>query len=234
MPRTLVCSALFIALCFSAFGEEEKNQPKGLDESQINLLKQAIEHYRSAGEALKSGNIDLAVSEYRTALEEDPDEPYWHLALAMALKKEGDRQGILEDYEVARKLAPDDEALWRSYASLLLGPAPLEGTQAAEVKGKTPPHPAYSPDPPYSEKARAAKYSPVTCVVQLVVSPQGNVENVQVVKPVGLGLDENAVNTVRTWKFRPATPEGVLVRQRMLVEISFRLFLNESPGAPHR
>jgi len=85
-------------------------------------LKKAVNHYESAGQALKGNDIDRAVAEYRKALEEDPDEPYWHLALAMALKQKGDRQGILDDYEVARKLAPDDEALRRAYDSLLTPP----------------------------------------------------------------------------------------------------------------
>jgi len=73
------------------------------------------------------------------------------------------------------------------------------------------------------EQGRAAKYS-ATCVIQIIVNKLGEVVNVRVVKPVGLGLDENAVNTVRNWKFRPAMREGVPVNVRMLVEISFRLY----------
>jgi len=45
-----------------------------------------------------------------------------------------------------------------------------------------------------------------------------------VFKPLGLGLDESAVNTVRTWKFHPAIREGVPVAVRMLVETSFRIY----------
>jgi len=87
----------------------------------------------------------------------------------------------------------------------------------------SPPSCAYCPDPPYTKKARTAKYS-ATCVVQIIVNSLGDVVNVRVVKPVGLGLDENGVNTVRTWKFRPAIREGVPVNVRMLVEISFRIY----------
>jgi len=38
--------------------------------------------------------------------------------------------------------------------------------------------------------------------------------DVKVVKPVGLGLDENTADTVRTWKFHPAIREGVPVNVR--------------------
>jgi TonB family protein len=44
------------------------------------------------------------------------------------------------------------------------------------------------------------------------------------VKPVGRGLDEKALEAVRTWKFKPATLGGVPVTVRMVVEINFKLY----------
>lgn len=79
----------------------------------------------------------------------------------------------------------------------------------------------YKPEPMYSEEARKAKYQG-TVVLWIVVDAQGNVGNVRVVKPLGLGLDEKAVETLRTWKFRPATRNGVPVP--VSVEVTFRLF----------
>jgi TonB family protein len=61
-------------------------------------------------------------------------------------------------------------------------------------------------------------------VTQIIVDRQGNVASVRVVKPVGLGLDENAVKVIRTWKFHPAIREGVPVAVRLYVSTSFRLF----------
>jgi hypothetical protein len=43
-------------------------------------------------------------------------------------------------------------------------------------------------------------------------------------KPLGGGLDEKAIETVKTWKFKPATREGVPVPVRVVVEVTFRLF----------
>ena len=85
------------------------------------------------------------------------------------------------------------------------------------------PVPIYSPDPPYSEEARKAKYSGIV-VVSIIVDAQGNVHDVQIVKPLGLGLDEKAVETIRTWRFKPALRNNAPVAVRMLVEVSFRLF----------
>lgn len=89
--------------------------------------------------------------------------------------------------------------------------------------GVTAPIPIFKPDPPYSEEARKAKYQG-TVVLMIVVDAQGNVTDTRVAKPLGLGLDEKAVETVRTWKFKPGMRQGVPVPVRVMVEVSFRLF----------
>ena len=107
-----------------------------------------------------------------------------------------------------------------------LGPGEGAGTGggAYSVGGNvSAPIPIYKPEPPYSEQARKAKYQG-TCVLWIVVDAQGNVQQAQVVKPLGMGLDENALSTVKTWKFKPAMRNGVPVPVRVMVEVSFRLF----------
>ncbi len=107
-----------------------------------------------------------------------------------------------------------------------LGPGSGGGTGggAFSVGGNvSAPIPIYKPEPPYSEEARKAKYQG-TVVLWIVVDAQGNVNDARVVKPLGLGLDEKAVDTVRTWKFKPALRGGTPVPVRVMVEVSFRLF----------
>ena len=89
--------------------------------------------------------------------------------------------------------------------------------------GVSEPIPIYKPDPAYSEEARKAKYQG-TVVLWIVVDASGAVTDCKVVKPLGLGLDEKAVETVRTWKFKPAMKSGAPVPVRVMVEVSFRLF----------
>jgi periplasmic protein TonB len=107
-----------------------------------------------------------------------------------------------------------------------LGPGEGAGTGGGvySVGGNvSAPIPIYKPEPPYSEEARKAKYQG-TCVLWIVVDAQGNVDDAQVVKPLGMGLDENALNTVKTWKFKPAMRNGAPVPVRVMVEVQFRLF----------
>lgn len=89
--------------------------------------------------------------------------------------------------------------------------------------GVTAPVAIFKPEPAYSEEARKAKYQG-SVTLWIVVSPQGTVSDVRVVKPLGMGLDEKAVEAVRTWRFKPGLRNSVPVAVRMLVEVSFRLF----------
>lgn len=107
-----------------------------------------------------------------------------------------------------------------------LGPGQGAGTGGGvySVGGNvSQPIPIYKPDPPYSEEARKAKYQG-TCMVLVVINAQGNVTSAQVVKPLGMGLDQNAVKAVKTWKFKPAMRNGVPVPVRALIQVTFRLF----------
>jgi protein TonB len=81
----------------------------------------------------------------------------------------------------------------------------------------------YKPEPAYSEEARKAKYQG-TVVLWIIVDASGTVTDCKVVKPLGLGLDEKAMETVRTWKFKPAMKNSTPVPVKVSVEVSFRLF----------
>ena len=107
-----------------------------------------------------------------------------------------------------------------------LGPGEGGGTGGGAYSvggGVSAPIPIYKPEPAYSEEARKAKYQG-TVVLWIVVDAQGNVTDARVVRPLGLGLDEKALETVRTWKFKPALRNMVPVPVRVIVEVSFRLF----------
>ena len=77
-------------------------------------------------------------------------------------------------------------------------------------------------DPEYSEEARKAKYSGAV-MLSIVVTPDGRADNITVVRSLGMGLDEKAIEAVGSWRFRPGTSHGVPVRVRAQVEVNFRL-----------
>ncbi len=82
----------------------------------------------------------------------------------------------------------------------------------------------YKPEPPYLESARKARLNGVL-VLRVVIGPGGNVVDIkEVSEPLGQGLDDNAIHTVSTWKFKPPTRNGAPVAIHTGVEISFRTF----------
>lgn len=77
-------------------------------------------------------------------------------------------------------------------------------------------------EPEYSEEARKAKYSG-SVLLTIVVDQNGVPRDIRVVRPLGLGLDEKAIEAVRKWRFRPGTKSGRPVAVQAQVEVSFRL-----------
>jgi TonB family protein len=89
--------------------------------------------------------------------------------------------------------------------------------------GVSAPIPIYQPDPEYSEEARKAKYQG-TVILWMVIGSDGRVHEAKVVRSLGLGLDEKALEAVKTWKFEPAKKDGQAVSVQLNVEVNFRLY----------
>lgn len=77
-------------------------------------------------------------------------------------------------------------------------------------------------EPVYSEEARAARLSGTT-VLSVEVHPDGRAHNMQVVRPLGLGLDDRAIEAVSQWRFQPATQNGQPVTVIATIEVNWRL-----------
>ncbi len=89
--------------------------------------------------------------------------------------------------------------------------------------GVSAPRAIFAPDPEYSEEARKAKYQG-TVVLWVVIGPDGRTHDIRVQRSLGLGLDEKAMQAVRTWKFEPARKDGQPVAVQVNVEVNFRLY----------
>ena len=109
-----------------------------------------------------------------------------------------------------------------------LGPGEGGGTGGgvfrAGVNGVGIPVCFYQPPPEYSDEARKVKYQGAV-VVEGIIGIEGKVTNLRIIKGVGMGLDENAVAAVKTWRCKPAAgPNGKPVPTIVPIEVTFRLF----------
>ena len=89
--------------------------------------------------------------------------------------------------------------------------------------GVSAPKAIYSPDPEYSEEARKVKHMG-TVVLWLVVGPDGKPRDIKVLRTLGLGLDEKAIEAVKNWRFDPAKKDGKPVAVQINVEVNFHLY----------
>jgi len=97
------------------------------------------------------------------------------------------------------------------------------GTYIPGMGGVSAPRPIYDPEPEYSDEARKAKYQG-NVLLWVVVGADGRTRNVKVQRSLGMGLDEQAIKTVNTWRFVPAMKDGQPVAVQVSIEVNFRLF----------
>ena len=88
--------------------------------------------------------------------------------------------------------------------------------------GVSAPSVIYKVEPEYSEEARKAKFQG-TVVLFIVVDEHGNPRDLRVLRPLGLGLDQKAIEAVQKWKFKPGMKDGHAVPVQATIEVNFRL-----------
>jgi TonB family protein len=97
----------------------------------------------------------------------------------------------------------------------------------------TPPAVVSRTEPVYPAEARRTGFQGVI-LIWVTVDPQGNPGRARVLNPSGMGLEPNALDCVRQWKFRPAEQDGKPVPGNVLAEVTFHLgrsFFIQAPSA---
>lgn len=105
------------------------------------------------------------------------------------------------------------------------GPGSGGGTGGGAFRvggGVSAPSVLFKVEPEYSEEARKAKFQG-TVVLSIIVDPTGKARDIRVIKPLGLGLDEKAIEAVLKWRFKPGLKDGAAVPVQATVEVNFRL-----------
>ena len=80
----------------------------------------------------------------------------------------------------------------------------------------------YKVEPEFSEEARKAKYQG-TVLMTIEVGEDGKPHRLRILRGLGLGLDEKAIEAVSQWLFKPAQRNGRPIRAAATIEVNFRL-----------
>ncbi|WP_047491870.1 M56 family metallopeptidase [Terriglobus sp. TAA 43] len=108
-------------------------------------------------------------------------------------------------------------------------PAPVETplpSSTAQPKSKlTKPVLIHQVDPEYPQSARSrGDLGDHVCLVKLTVDMQGMPQNVHIARSGGADFDENALVSVRQYRFKPAMQAGEAVAADISIVVDFRIF----------
>jgi TonB family protein len=79
------------------------------------------------------------------------------------------------------------------------------------------------PPPYYTRIARQARVEG-KLLLEVIVDIEGSVTVQNIINPLGMGLEESALETLSEWKFEPASLNGKPVACPARIEIHFRLY----------
>jgi TonB family protein len=102
------------------------------------------------------------------------------------------------------------------------GPAAAKAYRVNAAEGVKAPSLKYKIEPEYTDAARLDKLQG-TVMLKIVVGADGLAHDIQLVRGVGLGLDEKAAEAIGKWVFNPGTRDSQPVAVQATVEVNFRL-----------
>jgi periplasmic protein TonB len=107
-------------------------------------------------------------------------------------------------------------------AAAVVAPGQEETVYSVKDPGVSTPVVVYKVEPKYTEAAKEAKVQGMV-VLNLEVTKEGSADKIAVKEGLAPDLDQNAIEAVRQWRFKPGTKNGEPVRVKAAVEINFRL-----------
>jgi TonB family protein len=126
-------------------------------------------------------------------------------------------------------LVPSMPFYWQNYAKKHFVPSatPSESSEASDNKPQriggaiTAPVLIRSAPPQYSPSAEHVGYGG-NVLIRIWIQPDGTVSHPSIVRPIGLGLDENALAAVLKYLFKPAMQDGKPVLVEVNIQVNFQ------------
>ena len=145
------------------------------------------------------------------------------LTLLSARKFNNERYSLEEDFPFTHNL-PDLQAS-DGLLPLPTEPASFGGEAIIplQTKGLKPPRCTRMDSPAYTDEARSQKFSG-TLIVEGVIQSDGTLKPIWFVRGLPYGLNDNALQKMRSWVCSPAIYEGKAVATTSQFEVTFRLY----------
>jgi TonB family protein len=173
--------------------------------------------------AHESDDPQRAASLYEQALNLEPaDSPTRALTLELLARFTTAQAGLGDDAGRAKALTEEAQRIRAQHVASLSKPRQVGGQEQRIGGGVAPPKLAAKVEPVYTQVARLLKISGAV-VLTVVVDVDGSARDIRLVRGLGFGLDEAAVNAVSQWRFEPGARAGAVVPVMATIEVNFRL-----------
>ncbi len=127
----------------------------------------------------------------------------------------------VREYEVVAEVPALTESE-AAFATFIPGPPP-SSTRAVRAGGDiSEPRRLFHVVPVYTEEARQQRVQG-TVILDVRLDRTGSVKDVRVLRPLGHGLTESAVEAVRKWRYEPSRLDGEPVEVMLTVTVTFSL-----------
>jgi len=175
--------------------------------------------------------LSLAESESGADLTESPDRNFFptvrkleYLSATRSRKLVAGQMAYGELAEALRQVKEWKSAHPQTSAvNSRTGVNPSGAFQRMSPGNKTSPVVLYKPLPGYTDEARKAKVEG-TILIECTIHKDGTVGDLVVLKGLGYGLDENAVNKIKNeWRFQPGTFNGEPIDVKTRIEVVYNL-----------
>lgn len=215
----------------SAAQQERKEPPAAIGESSAPKDPIPMERFRIAAEQGQVGaqfHMGSVYAEGR-GVKQDYIQAYKWLALSVAgstdesssiFKKATDLLNSVSKSMTSRQIEEAERLAmeWEARYVQRVGEGPFSSGW-----GVTFPVVSIKPSPSYTNEARDARISG-SISIQCIIFKDGTVGNCRIIKGLGYGLDESAINTVESeWRFQPGTFQDKPVDVQVSLSITYRI-----------
>ena len=218
--RALSCIAALFAVCATvAYGQADSDLIEKYQDQLRDNPRDSLAHYLVAEIFFQQKNYQSAANEFRESLNGNL-QPRWvdvwsHLGLAKIFELTGQHDRAVNEYQMAATTHDNT----RDAQEVVMAHLKQENMASRNTDGPPTtfpaafrlhltslgPNPSHETTPDYSEEARAAGLEG-TVFVSLAIGLDGTPGDLRVKSPLGLGLDEKALEAVTRWRFTAATP----------------------------
>jgi TonB family protein len=234
-----------LVLCASATAEPRDDAALSYRQELETNPRSSIAHFRLGQILRQQKDLQGAAVEFNRALEGDR-EPAWTVVWSYInlgkIFQPTDSDRARQEFVLAVETGDNTAGAAVEAASLLRF---RPGTQVAEppsgtaddlplppgayrvTNGVITPIVIHRTEPAYSPEARLAGLEG-TAVVTGVIEPDGSPRDMRITRPLGLGLDEKALEAIAQWRFKPGTFAGRPIPVFASFAMDFRLPAKQS------